>query len=90
MKLQMNRLEHALGISSADSLNNQCKNRHRLLIVARKHNAKQRSGGSLARRRRLYAPVDIDLFRPNAEVFAPNNVSDLVEEFWFVLLGFSR
>jgi hypothetical protein len=39
MKLQMNRLEHALGISSADSRNNQCKNRHRLLIVARKHNA---------------------------------------------------
>ena len=36
----MNRLERAVGISSADLPNNQCKDRHRLLIAARKRNAR--------------------------------------------------
>jgi hypothetical protein len=36
----MKRLEHAVGLSSADSPNNQCKDRHRVLIAARKRNAR--------------------------------------------------
>ena len=35
----MNRLEHAVGIFSVGSPNNQCKDRHRLSIAERKRNA---------------------------------------------------
>jgi hypothetical protein len=38
-KLRTHRLEHVVGISFADLPNNQCKDRHRLLIAARKRNA---------------------------------------------------
>ena len=29
-------------------------------------------------------PVDVDLLSANAEMFAPNHVAHLVEQFWFV------
>jgi hypothetical protein len=30
-------------------------------------------------------PIDIGLFGPNAKMFTPDDVPDLVEQFWFVL-----
>src|SRR5205823_7533252 len=85
MRLQMNRLQHAVGVSSADSTNNQCKDRHCLLIAARKRNARERSGGSLARGRRLYAPTDVRFFGADAEMPAPDGIAHLIEQFGFVL-----
>ena len=44
---------------------------------------------SLARRRSLYAPIDVDLFSSNAEMLATNDIADLVEQFALVRRGSS-
>ncbi len=83
----MNRLEHAVGISSEDSPNNQCKDRHRLLIAARKRNASERSARSLARRSSFYAPVHVRLLGAQTVMFQPENAANVVKQFRFVYCG---